>query len=161
MDSTQRRNDANVDIVKVKKKYTKTQGEHWEHALSTAQFVPAQQGSQPTQGKAAPRADIQLPRRLSAGHHRLPHQGPLRRPQRRSPRRSLETGQQPPHAVRPADGLPHFAVRVEARNGLPTLRVACFFSGVERKASIAEFLKEWCTAEGFGLAFYEVDTLVG
>ena len=29
-------------------------------------------------------------------------------------------------------------VRVEARNGRPTLRVAYFFSGIERKASIAD-----------------------
>ena len=52
-------------------------------------------------------------------------------------------------------------VRVEARKGFPTLRVAYFFSGVERKASIAENLKRMCEEEGFGLILHEVDTLVG
>ena len=55
----------------------------------------------------------------------------------------------------------HGTVRVPARNGQPTLRVAYFFSGVERKASIADYLSELCKAEGFGLEFHEIDTLVG
>ena len=41
------------------------------------------------------------------------------------------------------------------------MRVAYFFSGTERKASIANNLKAMCEAEGFGLEFHEVDTLVG
>ena len=52
-------------------------------------------------------------------------------------------------------------VRLAARNGFPTMRVAYFFSGTERKASIANHLKEMCEAEGFGLELHEVDTLVG
>ena len=55
----------------------------------------------------------------------------------------------------------HGAVRIEARNGKPTLRVAYFFSGIERKASIADRLSSLCSAKGFGLEFHEVDTLVG
>ena len=55
----------------------------------------------------------------------------------------------------------HGTVRIEARNGQPTLRVAYFFSGTERKASIADHLTSYCSAEGFGLEFHEIDTLVG
>ena len=52
-------------------------------------------------------------------------------------------------------------VTVEARNGLPTLRVVYFFSGIERKASIANKLKGLCSQQGFGLIFEEIDILVG
>ena len=52
-------------------------------------------------------------------------------------------------------------MRIEARNGQPTLRVAYFFSGIERKASITNHLSSFCSAEGFGLEFHKVDTLVG
>ena len=52
-------------------------------------------------------------------------------------------------------------VTLQARGNLPILRVAYFFSGVERKASIAEFLKTLCKNEGYGLELHEVDTLVG
>ena len=41
------------------------------------------------------------------------------------------------------------------------MKVAYFFLGISRKASIANFLKLWCEEEGFGLIFYEVDILVG
>ena len=48
-----------------------------------------------------------------------------------------------------------------AKDGCPTLRVAYFFSGVERKSSISNYLREYCQKEGFGLEMHEVDTLVG
>ena len=50
---------------------------------------------------------------------------------------------------------------VEAMPGKRTLRLAYFFSGVKRKASIAEELKILCTKGGFGLTVHEVDVLVG
>ena len=56
---------------------------------------------------------------------------------------------------------PQFTVTATARKGLPTLRVAYFFSGIERKASIGNSLKALCEAQGYGLAFEEIDTLVG
>ena len=52
-------------------------------------------------------------------------------------------------------------VTLAAQGNRPTLRVAYFFSGVERKASIAEFLKSLCEKEGYGLELHEIDTLVG
>ena len=52
-------------------------------------------------------------------------------------------------------------VTVPALKGRPVLKVAYFFSGISRKASIANFLRKWCEAEGFGLVFYEVDILTG
>ena len=57
--------------------------------------------------------------------------------------------------------IAHGTVRMQALKGRPTLRVAYFFSGTERKASIANVLKDMCSAEGSGLEFHEIDTLVG
>ena len=54
-----------------------------------------------------------------------------------------------------------FSVTVAARSGQPTIRVAYFFSGIFRKASIGNSLKELCEANGFGLLFEEIDILVG
>ena len=42
-----------------------------------------------------------------------------------------------------------------------TLRVLYLFSGVARRASIAEHLKGLCKKDGMGLAFYDVDIHVG
>ena len=52
-------------------------------------------------------------------------------------------------------------VVVEAPNGRQTLRVAYFFSGIKRKASIANFLKEMRINAKVGLCFHEIDILVG
>ena len=52
-------------------------------------------------------------------------------------------------------------VTLEAPNGRPTLRVAYFFSGVKRKASIAGFLKTMCVDAKVGLIMHEIDILVG
>ena len=52
-------------------------------------------------------------------------------------------------------------VTVDAPNGRPTLRVAYFFSGVKRKASIANFLRAMCIDAKVGLCFHEIDILVG
>ena len=54
-----------------------------------------------------------------------------------------------------------FTVTAQARNGMPTLRVAYFFSGIERKASIGNKLKAMCEEHGYGLNFEEIDILVG
>ena len=51
--------------------------------------------------------------------------------------------------------------RVTARDNKPTLRVAYFFSGVPRKASIAGQLARLCEASGFGLHVEEIDIYVG
>ena len=61
--------------------------------------------------------------------------------------------------VKPDNGS--FTVTVPALRGRPVLKVAYFFSGVSRKASVSGFLKKWCEDAGFGLVFYEVDILVG
>ena len=50
---------------------------------------------------------------------------------------------------------------VPPRDGKPTLTVAYFFSGIQRKASVANCLARLCRDSGFGLAFHEVDILVG
>ena len=50
---------------------------------------------------------------------------------------------------------------VEPKDGKPTLRVAYFFSGVTRKASIADELRKLCAKDGYGLQAFEVDVLVG
>ena len=50
---------------------------------------------------------------------------------------------------------------LEAKEGQRILRMAYFFSGVKRKASIAEQLKRRCAKLGLGLVVYEVDILVG
>ena len=42
----------------------------------------------------------------------------------------------------------------------PVLSVAYFFSGVQRKSSVANALAELCRKSGFGLSFYEVDILI-
>ena len=54
-----------------------------------------------------------------------------------------------------------FSIVVEARGDLPTIRVAYFFSGIERKASIGNKLKGLCVKHGYGLKFEEIDILVG
>lgn len=62
--------------------------------------------------------------------------------------------------VRPAskdDGV----ILAPAQSGRPVLKVAYFFSGTKRKASVGNFLKEICEKEGYGLMFNEVDILVG
>ena len=51
--------------------------------------------------------------------------------------------------------------RVDALEGKPTLRVAYFFSGIPRKASIAAELERLCRASGFGLLIEEIDLYVG
>ena len=43
----------------------------------------------------------------------------------------------------------------------PVLKLAYFFSGVKRKASIGEFLKNFCAKFDVGLEMHEVDILVG
>ena len=50
---------------------------------------------------------------------------------------------------------------LEARPGKATLKMAYFFSGVKRKASIAEHLKRRCAKQGLGLIIVEIDVLVG
>ena len=50
---------------------------------------------------------------------------------------------------------------VEPKEGKPVLRMAYFFSGVKRKASIAEHLRKMCEKSGFGLTVFEIDVLVG
>ena len=50
---------------------------------------------------------------------------------------------------------------LEARPGKATLKMAYFFSGVKRKASIAEQLKRRCAKQGLGLIIFEIDVLVG
>ena len=52
-------------------------------------------------------------------------------------------------------------VRVSPREGRRTLKVLYLFSGVERRASIADHLKRLCCADGTGLDFYDVDIHVG
>ena len=52
-------------------------------------------------------------------------------------------------------------VIVEAPMGRPTLRVAYFFSGVKRKASIGSCLKAMCIDAKVGLSMHEIDILVG
>ena len=50
---------------------------------------------------------------------------------------------------------------IEARPGKATLKMAYFFSGVKRKASIAEQLKRICAKQGLGLIIFEIGVLVG
>ena len=50
---------------------------------------------------------------------------------------------------------------VTAKPGKPTLRVAYFFSGVTRKASIADELRKLCERDGFGLQVFEIDCSSG
>ena len=51
--------------------------------------------------------------------------------------------------------------RVTARDNKPTLRVAYFFSGVPRKASIAGHLERLCAASGFGLHLEDIYIYAG
>ena len=44
---------------------------------------------------------------------------------------------------------------------MTTLRVAYFFSGIQKKASIAEQLKARCEKEGIGLTVFEIDVMIG
>ena len=53
------------------------------------------------------------------------------------------------------------SVRVPTPEGSSTLRVAYFFAGVKRKASLAEALRSRCVAAGLGLIMFEIDILVG
>ena len=62
--------------------------------------------------------------------------------------------------VKPGDGFQPTVI-VPAQKGQATLRVAYFFSGIARKASIAQSLVEMCKKSGHGLAFIEIDILVG
>ena len=50
---------------------------------------------------------------------------------------------------------------MEAKSDRPTIRVAYFFSGIERKASIGNKLRNLCTKHGYGLKFEDIDILVG
>ena len=50
---------------------------------------------------------------------------------------------------------------LQARPGKATLKMAYFFSGVKRKASIAEQLKTRCAKQGLGHVIFEIDVLVG
>ena len=51
--------------------------------------------------------------------------------------------------------------KLEPKTGMATLQFAYFISGIERKSSIADCLREDCSKSGYGLEMYEVDTLVG
>ena len=53
------------------------------------------------------------------------------------------------------------SVLLTAPENRPTLRVAYFFSGQQRKASLANSLKRLCAASGFGLRFEEIDIMIG
>ena len=44
---------------------------------------------------------------------------------------------------------------------MPVLRVAYFFSGVPRKASICSYLQKFAEETGYGLEFHEIDIYVG
>ena len=50
---------------------------------------------------------------------------------------------------------------VQAPEGATTLKVAYFFSGVERKGSVANCRAKLCAASGIGLVVEEVDIMVG
>ena len=62
--------------------------------------------------------------------------------------------------VKPGDSS-RPTLTVAARSGMTTLKVAYFFSGIRRKASIAEALKKLAEDSGIGLEFTEIDILVG
>ena len=49
----------------------------------------------------------------------------------------------------------------EPRPGKATLKVVYFFSGVKRRAPIAQHLARMCKSAGVGLRVYEIDVLVG
>ena len=48
---------------------------------------------------------------------------------------------------------------VAPKQGMPTLKIAYFFSGASRKSSVMSFVAEFCTKGGFGLEFHEVDIM--
>ena len=50
---------------------------------------------------------------------------------------------------------------LKPKHGKPSLRMAYFFAGKSRKASVGEELRKLCEADGFGLIVYEVDILNG
>ena len=50
---------------------------------------------------------------------------------------------------------------LEAKEGGRTLKLAYFFAGVKRKASVAEELRKLCAKDWYGLRVYEVDVLIG
>ena len=52
-------------------------------------------------------------------------------------------------------------VVVAAPNSGPTLRVAYFFSGVKRKASIGEHFSSYCAAYEYDLILHDIDIVVG
>ena len=52
-------------------------------------------------------------------------------------------------------------VKVTPREGRATLHVCYLFSGVSRKASIAQYLSKMCAAEGIGLVVEEIDVHIG
>ena len=52
-------------------------------------------------------------------------------------------------------------LRVAPQEGRTCLRVLYLFSGVSRRASIAESLKKLCLKEGVGMDFFDVDIHVG
>ena len=52
------------------------------------------------------------------------------------------------------------SIVLPARNHRRTLKVLYLFSGIERKASISDYMMKLCEKEGFGLEFWEVDILI-
>ena len=52
------------------------------------------------------------------------------------------------------------SVTIPALSGKRTLKVLYLFSGISRKASIAEYIAKRCEKDGFGLEFWEVDILI-
>ena len=59
------------------------------------------------------------------------------------------------------DALAKGTMLIEPKDGRKTLRIAYFFSGVTRKASIGDELRKLCEKEGYGLQVFEIDVLVG
>ena len=51
--------------------------------------------------------------------------------------------------------------QVLPKNGKPVMKVLYLFSGTDRKASIASYLKDLCIPEGYGVDFWEIDIHVG
>ena len=58
------------------------------------------------------------------------------------------------------DALAKGTMRIEPKDRRKTLRVAYFFSGVIRKASIGDELRKLCEKDGYGLQIFEIDVLV-
>ena len=59
-----------------------------------------------------------------------------------------------------AAGTPAGVVQVKPREGSSTLRVAYFFSGTSRKASVGDELRKLCQASGIGLLLEEIDIYI-